>query len=450
MALTTSAWGITACGRGQAEGTRTATRTGTSGRLRLRPPRLERPRTIRLTHDSLEEHGEVNLYGEGQDWVIELPRDRPITKGISIHGRDEARNVVIVGGAIEPARRFDPTTMRLADGSWAVAAERGFAGATGGTFRIRSSERGPFTTPLPFDATPDRIRAALEAVAGAGSVFAVDGPATPGGPWSIVPADVRLGRVVLDLSGLQGAPKAVAGANVFAPYSGGLKLKQWRGTLHLEGVAIGGADCSEGIDVQNPWGTAIAQFANLRIDVRAYSFHKDWQHPDAMQCYLGPAELRMERCELLCRGAQSFLGQPRQTTAPRALESLRDWWFEDVLFQTRLHPAHRGEDPGATCYMEDDWPSNNFNDAGWEWHMRRCYASRLDIGGREVGGQSLGYFNHYGHPAPAGLHIAARPPRALVARSGRRAPGLRYRSPGYGGARVARGTARLAGQTKLT
>ncbi len=257
--------------------------------------------------------------------------------------------------------------------------------------------------------------------------------------------------MILDLTSLEGAPNATAQTNVYEPVTGGLLLKQWRGTAHIEGVYVGGAYCDEGVDIQNPWGTAIAQFANFRSEPRYFAFHADWHHPDALQCYLGPAELRMERSDLISYGSQALIGQPRQTTVPAVLEELRDWWFRDVLFEARANtdrtpPAQ----PGVPCYMEDDWPANNDNQAHWQWRMHHCFATRVDGAGQLVrGDKDIALFHHDPYPPPPGLALRQRPPGGSFAdpRSGRCGPG--YRSPGYAGRSVENGAPRLHGQVRV-
>jgi hypothetical protein len=437
---------------GDEDGGRTiATAASTSRRdLRLRPPALRNPKRLRLTNDYVAAHPSIDLYGNGRDWIIELPDDEPIESTVVLHGRDQARHIVIVGGAIQPKQRTDMATMRR-DGEWAVYALRGFSGASGGTFRVRVSQSGAFTDPIAWDAAPSAIIGAVEAVLGAGTVKAVDGPSTPGGPWKFVPAGAALGRVALDLSALEGGATATQpSTNVYRPASGGLLLKQWRGTAHVEGVYVGGDFCDEAVDIQNPWGTAVAQFASFRAEPRFFAFHSDWHHPDGLQCYLGPAELRMERCDLISHGSQALIGQPRQTASPRPLEELRDWWFADVLFEARANGERTPPAAAGTpCYMEDDWPANNNNDAGWQWRMRDCFAARVDVDGRLItDGADLKFFNHYPHPPPPGLTLRARPAAGSFADPAARLSGVNYGARGYGGKRVARGDTRLDGQRK--
>jgi hypothetical protein len=431
-----------------------ATSASTPNGLQLRPPMLKDPKVLRLTNAYVADHPSIDLFGKGQDWIIQLPNHEPIEYPVILHGHDEARHIVIIGGAIVPKRHTDLSTMRRDGGDWAVYALRGFVGATGGTFRVRVSESGQFTQPIPWDASPATIAQAVEEVLGAGTVKAVDGPAQPGGPWKFVPANAAMGRVALDLGGLEGSvqPAPQSTTNVYQPASGGLLLKQWRGIAHIEGLYVGGEFCDEAVDIQNPWKTAIAQFASFRAEPKFFAFHFDWHHPDGLQCYLGPAELRMERCDLISYGSQALIGQPRETAAPKPLEELRDWWFRDVLFEARANDNRTPPAPAGTpCYMEDDWPANNNNNAGWQWRMRHCYAVRTNAKGKvEKGGPDLKLFNHYPHPPPPGLKLRALPPGGPFADPHEHRSGVQYHRPGYRGNGVPLGRERLDGQRRLS
>ncbi len=145
-----------------------ASRDPTRRRLRLRPPRLTDPQHIHLTDEYVAQHPSIDLYGPGRDWVIHLPEDRPLNSKVILHGRDEARNIVMIGGAITPQQHVETTSLRTSGGDWAVYALRGFTGATGGSFRIRTASDGAFTEALPWDATPAAMKAAIERQLGAG------------------------------------------------------------------------------------------------------------------------------------------------------------------------------------------------------------------------------------------------------------------------------------------
>jgi hypothetical protein len=76
----------------------------------------------------------------------------------------------------------------------------------------------------------------------------------------------------------------------------GLYLTNQTGTVHVEGLLIGGPDLSEGIDLSEPLG-AVVQIENVRVDgvhARDESGFSD-NHPDVLQTWAGPAELRVDR-----------------------------------------------------------------------------------------------------------------------------------------------------------
>jgi hypothetical protein len=72
----------------------------------------------------------------------------------------------------------------------------------------------------------------------------------------------------------------------------GLYLKGQTGTVHIEGLHIGGANLSEGINLDQREG-AIVQIQNVRIEKVHGSF--SGHHADLLQTWAGPAELRIDR-----------------------------------------------------------------------------------------------------------------------------------------------------------
>ena len=418
--------------------------TATTGpALRLRPPRLENPRVLVLGDADVGERREFHLRGPGRDWIVKLPADRYLSGSVILHGHDEARHIVMIGGGIMPAPWSDPGTMRsLRDGGWAAYAERGFAGATGGTFRFRIWERSyrkglapPSTRDLPWNAKPAEIKAALDEAAGMGAVFAVDGPDTPGGPWKIVPsARPLLGRPVLDGSTLTGHPGIVA-RNVFRTAAGvALRIKNWRGTFHCEGVHFGGPSVGDGINIQNPNADAIAQFANVHSAPHYHPFHDDWIHPDGAQFYLGPSLCRMENVDLVSLGGNGFIAQPMLAQRPRALENLHDWWFRNCHFRSIMDDRNgRAADASTACYR-DHYPDRATGGFSQHWDTANVYLSRA----RASDGAILRperpqkCYSYRGHDSAA-FRLYESPPGEFFADPRRRRSGPGYISPGYGG-----------------
>jgi hypothetical protein len=111
---------------------------------------------------------------------------------------------------------------------------------------------------------------------------------------------VGVGGVVID----GGHNVVLIGGEIHVPWHGestdatsrrGLYLVNQTGTVHIEGVRIGGADLSEGIDLSEPLG-AVVQIENVRIDrIRAHD-ERTWSdnHPDLIQTWAGPAVLRVD------------------------------------------------------------------------------------------------------------------------------------------------------------
>jgi hypothetical protein len=76
----------------------------------------------------------------------------------------------------------------------------------------------------------------------------------------------------------------------------GLYLNDQTGTVHVEGLLIRGPDLSEGINLSEPLG-AVVQIENVRVEgvhARDESGFSD-NHPDVLQTWAGPAELRVDR-----------------------------------------------------------------------------------------------------------------------------------------------------------
>jgi hypothetical protein len=75
----------------------------------------------------------------------------------------------------------------------------------------------------------------------------------------------------------------------------GLYLTDQTGTIHVEGLHIGGADLSEGIDLGEPLGATV-QLENIRIDRLRARDEVHWtdNHPDLVQTWSGPAVLRID------------------------------------------------------------------------------------------------------------------------------------------------------------
>lgn len=422
--------------------------------LRLRPPELANPQRLVVTNAMLRAKKPIDLRGANSDWVLELPKDEPLEQGLLIHGRDEVRHIVVIGGAIRMRPTHDPKTMRLLDGSdWAAYAQRGFQGATGGSFRFQIWEKSyrvglkpPVTADIPWDATPAMIAKALEDAAGAGAVQVVDGPSTPGGPWKIVPAsNPLLGRVVLDTTGLQGQITPLERNFLNPAMTYALRLQQWRGTLHVEGLAIDGDDTCDGIQVQNHHKDAILQLANVHSAPRFHLWHDDWIHPDGAQFWLGPSETRMENVDMVSLGGNGLIAQPFVTGKTTPLESFRDWWFRNCHFRAIVDDRNGRVGDGSTaCFRQESYPSAGQDRSGQRWICENVFCTRTRAStGAIIAGDPKDRLYRYLGDDPAGIRLGANPDPAFFADPKAGRSGLGYQSPGYEAASVPQGALRL-------
>jgi hypothetical protein len=76
----------------------------------------------------------------------------------------------------------------------------------------------------------------------------------------------------------------------------GLMLSGQTGVVHVEGLLVGGEDLSEGIDIDERLG-GVVQLENVRVERLRARDEVDFSdgHPDLIQSWAGPAELRVDR-----------------------------------------------------------------------------------------------------------------------------------------------------------
>jgi hypothetical protein len=416
--------------------------------LRLSPPSLSNPTTIEVTDDLLDSSpkdpsGRRELRLGPGDYILKLPTDRPLTRKLQVSGSQDGRDItrtprhiVIIGGAVHPALNYDPATMRLLDGSdYALYTRLGFSGATGGTFRMRVREAAsePYTAPIPWDATSDDILAALKAVPGVDEdgAFAVEGK-SQGGPWKIVPGNnSKLGRPVLDLEGLQGTPIESARTYYWNAALDSLWLKFWSGTVHLEGLDLGGPNGGDGIQIMNPLRDARLQIANVRSVSNFPTFHNDWLHLDGAQMYNGPSQLLVENTELRSTGFNAFIYQPNTVKSPIPVENLYAPWLRNVWIRSIKDDANgRSRDDSTALFIADGTRSRAEALIPMKWDMENVYVSRESLldGHHITDDEDKRYLSRSGYPGQEqpGLFLRARQPI-----KDRPNPGLKYVSPGY-------------------
>jgi hypothetical protein len=119
----------------------------------------------------------------------------------------------------------------------------------------------------------------------------------------------------------------VIGGHISIPWQGpappadsrrGLYLKDQTGTVHVEGVLIDGDDLGEGIDLDERRGATV-QLENVRIvgvHGRDEVNHTDG-HPDVIQSWGGPAELRVDRLTGTTTYQGIFLNPTQYTASAR-------------------------------------------------------------------------------------------------------------------------------------
>jgi hypothetical protein len=105
----------------------------------------------------------------------------------------------------------------------------------------------------------------------------------------------------------------------------GLYLQQQTGTIHIEGLYIHGSDLSEGINLDQRLGATV-QIQNTRVEgvhARDQVGFTD-NHPDLIQSWAGPAELRVDRFSG-STDYQGFFFAPSQfSNVPPRLYDLRN------------------------------------------------------------------------------------------------------------------------------
>jgi hypothetical protein len=92
------------------------------------------------------------------------------------------------------------------------------------------------------------------------------------------------------------AASGYPGGLTFMDARRGLYLKNQTGTVHVEGLLIHGDDLAEGIDLDQRFGATV-QFQNIRVEGLRARDQVNFTdiHPDVIQTWAGPGELRVDR-----------------------------------------------------------------------------------------------------------------------------------------------------------
>ncbi|MGY1745199.1 hypothetical protein [Blastococcus sp. SYSU D00695] len=121
----------------------------------------------------------------------------------------------------------------------------------------------------------------------------------------------------------------------------GLYLVDQRGTVHVEGLSIGGDGLQEGINLSQPYGATV-QLQNISIDM--VTGEEDGHHADLIQSWAGPGRLLIDGFSGTT-GYQGFFLLPYQFPAEPPVE----WDFRRV--------AIRGDENAAyLLWTEPDAP----------------------------------------------------------------------------------------------
>lgn len=102
----------------------------------------------------------------------------------------------------------------------------------------------------------------------------------------------------------------------------GLILANQTGTVHVEGLKLGGDDLNEAIDLSEPLGATV-QLENVRVDgmySRDPVAFSDG-HPDLIQSWAGPGKLRVDRFTGITN-YQGFYLAPQEIGTPQPLTEI--------------------------------------------------------------------------------------------------------------------------------
>jgi hypothetical protein len=186
----------------------------------------------------------------------------------------------------------------------------------------------------------------------------------------------------------------------------GLYLIGQTGTVHVEGLLIQGPDLSEGIDLDERLG-AVVQVENVRVQgvhARDESGFTD-NHPDVLQTWAGPAELRVDRLSG-STDYQGFFLAPNQFGA------------QPPPKVTLSHVDLRGTRPPQRCNCFLLWQAGSFP------------ISTEEVWLTPHPGDQLAH-TQWPSPRPWGGVSGGSPPGGEFVPPG--VAGTSYRSPGYSG-----------------
>lgn len=147
----------------------------------------------------------------------------------------------------------------------------------------------------------------------------------------------------------------------------GLYIKNWAGTLHVEGLWIHGDDLAEGINLGTTYPDAVAQLQNLRIEgvvsrpeekAVNYSYV---HHPDVLQTWAGPNRLCVARLTGTSE-YQGFMIAPKDHGEQMEYLDLRQVNLRGIGVEGGRYLLWRkgenrgvGDDYVADAHIEDVW-----------------------------------------------------------------------------------------------
>lgn len=251
---------------------------GAATSLPFAPPHLFQPVT-----KTISTSGGTQSLTAGQDYIIQMPASA-VTSELSFSG---GRNIVIIGGQVAIPNKGDSTTLTAAAalGATSISVASTANYASSGTIRIGGSNVEEVTY-----SAKTSTSFAVSALA--------HSHASGDGVWPSI-----------------GTRQ-------------GMNFNGFTGTVHMEGVDIGGADCTEGVQFNAAVLGATVQMQNCRIGpmVQRDNTNQQDNHSDAIQCTGGPEIFRIANCTFHDLDYQGITFQPWtfSATRPTVLIDVRD------------------------------------------------------------------------------------------------------------------------------
>lgn len=147
----------------------------------------------------------------------------------------------------------------------------------------------------------------------------------------------------------------------------GLYIPNSTGTVHLEGLYIHGVGSGDGIGL--PSTAARFQIQNCRIEPQHFLANPSWPnvHPDGLQTWSGPRELKMYQCTIKGTGTiRTFQPHTFGVTTIDSMSFIRQNW----VHSGNVYAIWDDSDAGNFWpeYHEDIWFQTNASHGGASFH----------------------------------------------------------------------------------